>query len=206
VQDEVLRTTRRNHVWARVEDSTGGESPPWPRSRAGEEQAETETAPATATATATESETAAGCLRIASRVSGGRPRHVAPASLEGPHVAATHLKRGRLTMNKFVAQQVATQLVRSLRPVVEQILGMTLACRMKEAGSSILLNIAEGNRRNGRDRLHLFHISAGRTGEVDAILDVAIAWGYVAEREVIDQRALLDRQLGLLRGLTHKRA
>jgi len=111
-------------------------------------------------------------------------------------------------MNKFVALEVARQLIRSLRAIVEQIARRdpSLAGQLRNASSSVLLNIAEGNRRGGRDRLHHFRVAAGSAAESDGVLDVASAWGYIAEREIQEPRALIDRQLALLWGLTHKRA
>jgi len=105
-------------------------------------------------------------------------------------------------MQKFVALEIARQLIHSLRPIVEQIArrDSSLAEQLRESGSSILLNIAEGNRRSGRDRLHHFRIAAGSAAESDGALDVGAAWGYVVESELLEARSLIDRQLGLLWG------
>jgi four helix bundle protein len=110
--------------------------------------------------------------------------------------------------NKLVALQVATQLVRALGPLVEAVRrhDAPLADQLRRAGSSVLLNLAEGNHRSGRDRVNRFRISAGSAAEVDAALEVASAWGYLGEPQLADVRVILDRQQALLWGLTHRRA
>jgi len=50
-----------------------------------------------------------------------------------------------------------------------------------------------------------FRIAAGSAAEVDAVLEVAVGFGYVGDDEVTKARSLLDRQLALLWGLTHRR-
>ena len=107
----------------------------------------------------------------------------------------------------FVAREVASQVVRSLPEVIAAVgrHDRSLADQLRRAGSSLLLNIAEGNRRVGRDRLHFFRIAAGSAAEVDAVLEVAVGFGYVGDDEVTKARSLLDRQLALLWGLTHRR-
>jgi len=107
----------------------------------------------------------------------------------------------------LIAQQVATQLIHALPGLVEQVRGKdaSLGDQVRRAASSVLLNIAEGNRRGGKDRTHHFRIAAGSAAEVGAALEVAAAWGYVEEGSLGEVRALLDRQLALLWGLTHRR-
>jgi len=68
----------------------------------------------------------------------------------------------------------------------------------------VLLNIAEGARRAGKDRAHHYRIAAGSAAEVGAALDVAAAWGYLDEARLDEVRRLVDRELGLLWGLTHR--
>jgi four helix bundle protein len=71
------------------------------------------------------------------------------------------------------------------------------------SASSVAANLAEGHRRTGRDRLHLFRIAAGSADETRAHLRVALAWGWVSEAQVRPALRLLDRQLALIWGLTH---
>jgi four helix bundle protein len=109
--------------------------------------------------------------------------------------------------HKFIALEVAEQLVPLLRPLIEQISRKDpdLAVQNRKAGSSILLNICEGNRRVGKDRLHFFRIAAGSAGEIDGILVTANAWGYLARGASDEARRVCDRLLGLLWRLTNPR-
>ena len=62
-------------------------------------------------------------------------------------------------------------------------------------------NLAEGNRRRGKDRLQFFLIAAGSADETRA--RVALAWGWVRDEDIAASLVLLDGQLALLWRLTH---
>jgi four helix bundle protein len=66
----------------------------------------------------------------------------------------------------------------------------------------VAANVAEGNRRTGRDRLHLFRIAAGSADETRTHLRVAEAWGYVTMDDVDTSLQLADRELAMLSRLT----
>jgi len=107
----------------------------------------------------------------------------------------------------LVAQEVATQLIRSLRGPVAAVESQdkALADQLRRAGTSVLLNVAEAKKRVGKDRAHLFRIAAGSAEEVRAALTVATGWGYITDESVAHTLELLDRELALLWGLTrHK--
>jgi four helix bundle protein len=105
----------------------------------------------------------------------------------------------------FVALEVALEVIRSLRGVVALVRrhNAKLADQIVDAASSSAANLAEGNRRVGRDRLHFFRVAAGSADETRTHLRVALAWGWVADKEVENPLQLLDRELGLIWGLTH---
>ena len=107
-------------------------------------------------------------------------------------------------MSNFIAYNVGLDLVRSLRPIVEQLRSHSsnLADQVERAGTSLVLNLGEGNRRSGKDRRRFFVIAQGSTSEIQAALDVADAWGWVVDTSVA--KPLLDRQLRLLWGLTRQ--
>ena len=102
----------------------------------------------------------------------------------------------------LVAYDVALDLVRALRPLVAQLRTYSpdAADQVERAASSIVLNLAEGDRRHGRDPRRFFDMAHGSAGEIRGALDLADAWGWPIESA--QARVLLDRELGLLWGLT----
>ena len=106
----------------------------------------------------------------------------------------------------LVAYTVALDLIRALRPVVAQLRSYSAdaADQVERAASSIVHNLvhnlAEGDRRHGRDPRRFFVMAHGSAGEIRGALDVADAWGWQVDSA--DARKLLDRELGLLYGLT----
>lgn len=104
----------------------------------------------------------------------------------------------------LVAHDVALDLIRALRTVVAQLRRYSpeAADQVERAASSIVLNLAEGGRRHGRDPRRFFDMEHGSAGEIRGALDLADAWGWQIESK--QARALLDRELGLLWGLTRR--
>jgi four helix bundle protein len=104
----------------------------------------------------------------------------------------------------FVAYDVALDLIRALRPVVAQLRkhSSDAADQVERAASSIVLNLAEGDRRHGRDPRRFWDIAHGSAGEIRGALDLADAWGWQVDST--HARALLDRELSLLWGLTRR--
>ena len=104
----------------------------------------------------------------------------------------------------LIAYDVALDLVRALRPVVAKLrtYSADAADQVERAATSIVLNLAEGGRRHGRDPRRFFDMAHGSAGEIRGALDVAEAWGW--QIESAQARALLDRELGLLWGLTRR--
>ena len=104
----------------------------------------------------------------------------------------------------FVAYDVALDLIRALRPVTAQLRSHSpdSADQVERAASSIVLNLAEGARRRGRDPRRFYDMAHGSAGEIRGALDLADAWGW--QIDSAPARALLDRELGLLWGLTRR--
>jgi four helix bundle protein len=100
----------------------------------------------------------------------------------------------------LTAYTIALDLIRALRPVVVQLRKYSpdSADQVERAASSIVHNLAEGSRRNGRDPRRFYDMAHGSAGEIRGALDVADAWGWQVDTE--QARALLDRELGLLWG------
>jgi len=105
----------------------------------------------------------------------------------------------------FDAFDVALDLVRSLREPLTSIAERdpALAQQLRRAAASVPLNVAEGRRRQGRDRVHLWRVAAGSADEVVASLRVAEAWGIVDAPAIAAALALCDRVLAMLWRLTH---
>jgi four helix bundle protein len=104
----------------------------------------------------------------------------------------------------FVALEVALEVISELRGLVEVIRtrDAKMAQQIVASASSIAANVAEGNKRAGRDRLHLFRIAAGSAAETRAHLRVALAWGWIVAEDTERALEVIDRELGLLWGLT----
>jgi len=104
----------------------------------------------------------------------------------------------------FVAFEVALEIIRSLRDIVPVIRkrNAKLAGQIEESASSVAANLAEGNRRRGKDRTHFFLIAAGSADETRAHLRVAEAWGWLRGPDIQSTLNLIDRELRLIWGLT----
>jgi four helix bundle protein len=76
------------------------------------------------------------------------------------------------------------------------------ADQVERGASSVVLNLAEGRRRHGRDPRRFFDLAHGSASEIRGALDLADAWGWQIASD--EARALLDRELGLLWGLTRR--
>ncbi len=105
----------------------------------------------------------------------------------------------------LVAYTVSLDLIRALRPIVEQLKrhSSNLADQVERAATSVAHNLAEGSRRAGKDCRRFYAMAHGSAGEIRAALDVADAWGWPLEST--RARELLDRELALLWGLTRNR-
>ncbi len=103
----------------------------------------------------------------------------------------------------LVAYSVALDLIRQLRPIVEQIKmhDAHLADQLRRAATNTLANLAEGQRRVAGNKRRAYENAHGEAREMLGCLDCALAWGYATD----DARArvTLDRLLGLCWGLTH---
>ena len=103
----------------------------------------------------------------------------------------------------FDTYEVAKQLIVRLRPMVATILPVDedLADQMRRAASSVLLNLAEGQRFMNGNKLRHYEIAHGSAHEIKGALDAAVGWGYIEQAEA--ELALLDRLLALLWKLTN---
>ena len=95
---------------------------------------------------------------------------------------------------RFHALELALGIIAILRKLLPSIRrrDSRLANQIRDAGSSVVLNLGEGNRRVGRDRAHLWRIASGSAEEVRSALQVAVAWGYLSEKIVAEALKRID--------------
>ena len=106
---------------------------------------------------------------------------------------------------RFETQEVALEMAAQLRGPLEA-LGRhdrDLADQVRRAAASVVLNIAEGAGRRGKDRLQHYRIAAGSAGEIAVALRLAVAWGCLDPVRVQGVEALLARVQAMLWRLTH---
>ncbi len=105
----------------------------------------------------------------------------------------------------FIADEVSVQLIDSLRPLMPVIekSDRDLADQIRRAASSVVLNLAEGQRSAKGNKQRHYAIAHGSANEVKAALAVARAWGWLDEAKAPAE--ILDRLLALLWRLTHPR-
>ena len=105
----------------------------------------------------------------------------------------------------LVAEQVALEVIRDIRPLLEQVRRQDrgLFDQMRRAASSVVLNIGEGQASDGGNARARYAMAAGSAREVSAALRVAVAWGYVGEGAAQGIEMKLDRVRRTLWGLRH---
>ena len=104
----------------------------------------------------------------------------------------------------FEALEVSLETVAALREPLRVVRSRDgdLYRQLRRAGSSIPLNIAEGGRRVGKDRKHLWRVAAGSADEVRVALRTAVAWGDLDIAATTTSLQLLDRVIAMLWKMT----
>ena len=107
-------------------------------------------------------------------------------------------------MSRFNALEISFSAIRELRDLLPSIRMRSahLARQIEKAAASIALNLGEGSRRSGRDRLHHYRIAAGSADEVRCALKVAEALGYISTNRIARCLQLLDGVLAILWSIT----
>ena len=92
---------------------------------------------------------------------------------------------------------VVIEMLKELRPVLDQIgrRDKELEGQLRRAATSVPLNIAEGSGSRGNNRGARYATALGSAREVGAILDSAVALGYIEQAPV---RERLHQVIGTL--------
>ncbi len=108
----------------------------------------------------------------------------------------------------LVAQSVALDMIVAVKPLIDAVAryDRSLADQLRRAAQSVVLNVAEGAKSQGRTEVTRYFSALGSANESRAALKVACAWGYLDGSRCARCEQLLDRLAGLLWGLTHRRA
>ena len=107
----------------------------------------------------------------------------------------------------FASLEVSYLVIKAVRPLVESVAkeNRDLADQLMRAATSTSLNLAEGQRSQGGNRMKHYSIAHGSANETKAGVKLAIALGLVDEPSALESLALLDRELALLWRLTNPR-
>jgi four helix bundle protein len=95
----------------------------------------------------------------------------------------------------------ARDLLRALAPLIARLdtHDTDLAKQLRKSAGKIPAQIAEANRRKGKDRTHLFRCALGEAAEIGGHLDAAVDLGYLDADDVAVAAELADR----VRALTY---
>ena len=104
---------------------------------------------------------------------------------------------------KLVAFEVSLEVIRKLRPIVQQIKmhDAHIADQLRRAASNTAANLCEGQRRVAGNKRRAFEAAHGEAREALGWLEIAEAWGYAVDEGNV--RSAMDRLLGLCWGLSH---
>jgi len=110
-------------------------------------------------------------------------------------------------MAYFEALQLALKLAEALGPLLVRLQqhDRDLASQIRRAATSVASGLSEGSGRTGKDRQHLYRISAGSAAEVKIQLQLAITWGTLDAASTSAALALADRVVAITWRLTHPR-
>ena len=105
----------------------------------------------------------------------------------------------------FKALEIALKLVRALNPVLKVLRAhdAELADQVARARTSGPLNLSEGRRRIGKDRLHYWRVAASSFEEIQTALRTAEAAEYVTLDLVRESLGYCDELLAITWTMTH---
>jgi len=109
--------------------------------------------------------------------------------------------------SRLEAHELALQAITLVRPIIEKVArhDADLARQMRKAATSAPSNLAEGNRRKGGDRYHLFSVALGSADELKTQLRITRAWGYVPDAQLDPAIEIVDRVCAMTHRLLYPR-
>jgi four helix bundle protein len=95
---------------------------------------------------------------------------------------------------------VALQVAEALTPIIAAIAqhDPDLAKQVRKAQASVVLNLAEGACRTGRDRNHHYRVASGSAAEARGGVRLALVWQYITREMAAAAEPHLDRQAAVL--------
>ncbi len=104
----------------------------------------------------------------------------------------------------FIALDRSVQLISALRPLVASLTSRDpdLADQLRRAASSVALNLGEGRKRTGKDRVQHWKVASGSAEEVRTALRIAVAWGHLEDADVTPALGLCDELCAMLWKMT----
>ena len=101
---------------------------------------------------------------------------------------------------------MAREAVKSVKPILDAVKDGEIRDQLKRASLSVVLNIAEGNSRKGKDKLNRFSFAEGSAREAMEAIITAEAWGYISQAQAKPVIELFDRVIAMLVRLRFPRA
>jgi len=125
---------------------------------------------------------------------------------EGMNTTEVTMEQHRqLSKRRLEAHALALQAAGILIPMAREIPAplKTIADQLIRASSSVALNLAEGNGRTGRDRIHYWRIAYGSALESSSALQLLVAAGCIPAARATEAEVLLDRVRAMTWRLVH---
>ncbi len=106
------------------------------------------------------------------------------------------------------AQALALEAIKLVRPIIEKVArhDTDLARQMRKAATSAPSNLAEGNRRRGGDRFHLFSVALGSADELKSQLEIARMFAYAPDAQIDPAVEIVDRVCAMTHRLLYPRS
>ena len=85
-----------------------------------------------------------------------------------------------------------------MKPILDAVKDGEVKDQLKRASLSVVLNIAEGNARKGKDKLNRFSFAEGSAREAMEAIITAMGWGLITREQGQPVVELFDRVIAML--------